>query len=92
MEWKTMEGVSPTVFRVGRFRFFFFSREEERPHVHVATPDAVAKFWIEPHVELARSTEMKARDVRRAWTIVEQRRGEILDAWKEFFGTSGDEL
>jgi hypothetical protein len=51
----------------------------------VATADGIAKFWIEPNVELARSAGMKARDVRRAWTIVEQRRGEILDAWEEFF-------
>ena len=79
--------MSPTVFRQGRFRFFFYSREEERPHVHVATADGIAKFWIEPHVELARSTGLKERDVRRAWTIVEQRRGEIRDAWEEFFGT-----
>ena len=27
--------MSPTVFRQGGFRFYFFSREEERPHVHV---------------------------------------------------------
>ncbi|MFW6235057.1 MAG: DUF4160 domain-containing protein, partial [Spirochaetota bacterium] len=27
--------MSPTVFREGQFRFFFFSREEPRQHVHV---------------------------------------------------------
>lgn len=27
--------VSPTVFRSGPYRFYFLSREESRPHVHV---------------------------------------------------------
>lgn len=79
--------VSPTVFRVGRFRFFFYSREEDRPHVHVATSYGIAKFWLEPYVELAHASGLKSRDVRRAWTIVERRKGEILDAWEKFFGS-----
>jgi hypothetical protein len=35
--------VSPTVFREGPFRFFFFSREEERIHVHVTSSEGEAK-------------------------------------------------
>jgi hypothetical protein len=34
--------MSPTVFRDGPFRFFFFSREEERLHIHVQSPDGEA--------------------------------------------------
>jgi hypothetical protein len=44
--------VSPTVFRDGPFRFFFFSREESRIHIHVLGPDGEAKFWLEPKVSL----------------------------------------
>ena len=77
--------MSPTVFRVGRFRFFFYSREEDRPHIHVATTDGIAKFWIEPHVELAKAAGLKPRDIRRAWTIIERRREEILEAGEWFF-------
>jgi hypothetical protein len=29
------EDVSPTIFREGGYRFYFFSREELRTHVHV---------------------------------------------------------
>jgi hypothetical protein len=36
--------LSPTVFRDGEFRFFFFSREESRIHVHVSRSDGEAKF------------------------------------------------
>jgi Domain of unknown function (DUF4160) len=48
--------MSPTVFRDGPYRFFFFfSREEERLHIHVQSADGEAKFWIEPQIELARN-------------------------------------
>lgn len=40
--------MSPTVSRDCPFRFFFFSREERRMHVHVQSADGEAKFWIEP--------------------------------------------
>jgi len=45
--------MSPTVFREKGYRFFFFSREESRKHVHVMSGDGEAKFWIEPDIELA---------------------------------------
>jgi len=71
--------MSPTVFREGAFRFFFFfSREEERMRIHVQSPDGEAKFWIEPKIELARNYELNAQDLRR----VEQ---EIRDAWHRHF-------
>jgi hypothetical protein len=44
--------VSPTVLLVGPYRFFFNSREETRVHVHVATSDGTAKFWLDPIVAL----------------------------------------
>ena len=43
--------MSPIVFRELGFRFFFFSREEPRMHVHGGHGEA--KFWLEPNVELA---------------------------------------
>ena len=33
--------MSPTVFREKGYRFFFFSREEPRAHVHIHCSDAV---------------------------------------------------
>lgn len=39
----------PTVLRVGRFRFHFYSDERNEPvHIHVATADGECKFWLEP--------------------------------------------
>ncbi|MCB1940364.1 MAG: DUF4160 domain-containing protein, partial [Rhodocyclaceae bacterium] len=44
--------MSPTIFRDGSFRFYFFSREEPKIHVHVQCPDGEAKYWLEPVVAL----------------------------------------
>jgi Domain of unknown function (DUF4160) len=45
----------PTVLRYKGYRFFFFSREEDRGHVHVHCADGEAKFWLEPEIELAQA-------------------------------------
>lgn len=47
--------MTPTVFPAKGFRFFFFSREESRMHVHVYASGREAKFWVEPKVELERN-------------------------------------
>jgi len=78
--------VTPTVLRDGAFRYFFFSREEPRPHVHVQSADGEAKFWIEPEVELARSQGLTHRELRRVREVIDERRGEIRDAWNRHFG------
>lgn len=46
--------MSPEVFREKGYRFFFFSREESRMHVHIVSGDGEAKFWLEPDLELAK--------------------------------------
>jgi hypothetical protein len=56
--------MSPTVLRVKRYRFFFFSREEERAHVHVTCPDGEAKFWLEPIVALHQSFGLSTKQLR----------------------------
>ena len=44
----------PTVFRHDEFRFYFFSREETRRHIHVSSPNGEAKIWIEPEISVAK--------------------------------------
>lgn len=75
-----------TVFRFGEFRFFFFSREEERPHIHVEGPGGEAKFWIEPTVELAMNWGLRPRAISKAERIIRERQAEIRQAWDEHFG------
>lgn len=77
--------MSPTVFRHKGYRFFFFSREEERMHIHIFSGNGEAKFWIEPEVELAKNYGLKPRELREIQSIVEERRNEIADSWREHF-------
>ena len=79
------EAVNPTVFSVGSYRFFFFSKEESRPHVHVISSKGEAKFWIEPTISLAAYDGLKAHELKKLQRIVENRIDEIKEAWKEHF-------
>jgi hypothetical protein len=79
--------VSPTIFRIGRYRFYFFSREEERIHVHIVSPEGEAKFWIEPIVSLANYTGFSKRQLAQLQKLVEKHRNEIVKAWKKHFET-----
>jgi hypothetical protein len=78
--------MSPTVLRDGPFRLFFFSREEERIHVHVAHPDGEAKFWLDPTIALAAMVGLSPRLVADAEAIVRRHEKEVRDAWKRHFG------
>ena len=53
IKFKTLECeiMSPTIFRKNGIRYFFFSREETRRHVHILSADGEAKFWMEPKIE-----------------------------------------
>lgn len=78
--------MSPTVLREGPFRLFFFSREEPRPHIHVAHPDGEAKFWLSPDVALATAIGLSPRVIADAEDIVRRHEQEIRDAWTRHFG------
>jgi len=77
--------MSPTIHREGPYRFFFNSREETRMHVHVATSDGVAKFWLEPIVALESYYNLEIRDLRRIEKIVREYEDEFQDAWRRHF-------
>ena len=77
--------MSPTVFKWKGYRFFFFSREESRPHVHVACPDGEAKFWLEPVPAVARNHGLSAEQLSELKKVVEAKKDEILRSWQEHF-------
>ncbi len=76
----------PTVFRDGKYRFFFFSNEGIEPcHIHVECGDGHAKFWVKPNVYLATSQGLSARDLNKICKLVKENKDKILEAWNEFF-------
>ena len=79
--------MSPTVFREGQFRFYFFSREESRMHIHVHAPSGEAKYWIEPKIELAVNYGLREQEANAALRIVREHENEIRTAWQAHFGS-----
>jgi hypothetical protein len=73
------------VFREKGYRFYFFSREEMRPHVHVQHSTGEAKYWLEPRIELAVNHGLTLRRVREAGRIVKEHEDEIRAAWQAHF-------
>ena len=78
--------MSPTIFKEAGYRFFFFSREEERMHVHVISTEGEAKFWLEPQIELARNHGHSRKQLKNIESLIEVRYDELIGAWKKHFG------
>ncbi len=77
--------MSPTIYRIGRYRFFFNSREESRVHVHIATSEGVAKFWLEPIIALEQYHNMTTKELREIEIIVKEHENEFRSAWNKHF-------
>ena len=86
LEFRLEGAVSPTILRVASFRFYFFSREERRLHVHVQSPDGEAKYWIDPQIQLAENVGLSPATLRRIERLVKEHEGEIRKAWRDHFG------
>ena len=75
----------PTVLRIKGFRFFFFSREETRKHIHVCSGTGEAKFWVAPEIELARNCGYSRQELKEIEHIVEENHEYIIRAWNDHF-------
>ena len=75
----------PTVLRIGRYRFFFFSNEGHEPiHIHVESDEQYAKFWLEP-LQLARSVGYNAKEIGDIRKIVNENSELLKEKWYEYF-------
>lgn len=75
----------PTVFVQGQYRFYFFSREESRRHVHVSSSDGEVKIWLEPEISVAKVINLSENEVNKILEIVKSRKEEIDEFWKKHF-------
>jgi hypothetical protein len=75
----------PTVLRVGRFRFFFFSNEgQEPPHIHVQAGEDEAKFWLQP-VRLAANYGFNTSELNQIQQLIQDHQQELVEAWNDYF-------
>jgi hypothetical protein len=80
----------PTVLRIGRFRFFFYSNENnEPPHIHVKAVENEAKFWLNP-VRLASNHGYRSHELNEVERLVRDNQAALLEAWNGYF--SGEQF
>jgi hypothetical protein len=77
--------MSPTILRLGPYRFYFNSREETRMHVHVEAGRGMAKFWLEPIVALAVYEHLDSGELSAIEQIVRERQDEFKARWRRHF-------
>ena len=77
--------MSPTILRADGYRFFFFSREESRKHVHVVSAEGESKFWLEPEIELARNYQYSRKQLKNIENLIEEHHHDLISAWKRHF-------
>lgn len=80
----------PTVLKIGPYRFYFFSREESRMHIHVSCPDGEAKFWLEPEIELAIHYKLSKIQLKQISALVEEHYEQFRNAWTDYFKNRGN--
>ena len=77
----------PEVFRFFGFSFFFYSKEHEPLHIHVEGKDGIAKFeWNGTEFVLREKQNIKAGDMRKICTIIDDNSDIIVKRWNEYFG------
>jgi len=69
--------------KIKGYRFFFFSREESRKHVHVICSDGEAKFWLDPEIELAKNHNLSRVQLKEVENIIEEHCDEFKNAWEK---------
>ena len=76
----------PEVFRFYGYSFFFYSREHEPLHIHVEGNGGKAKYeWNETEFVLKEYQGIKASDLKRIKTIINDNADIIVHRWNEHF-------
>ena len=75
----------PTVMLIYGFRFFFYSREETRMHIHVEFENKELKIWLD-NFELAYNHGFPDHEVSRIIKLVVKYEKALKKAWLSHFG------
>ena len=75
----------PTVIKIGKFRFHFYSDEgSEPPHIHVRSPDGECKFWLDPMIVLASNRGIPPHELRQVERLVYKNQEFLMSAYRDF--------
>ena len=77
--------MSPTFKTEKGYRFFTWSKEENRKHVHVSKDDNIVKIWLEPNIEIAENKGFSEKELNKIIKIVNENEKEFNSKWIEHF-------
>ena len=78
--------MSPRVFLIDGFDFFFYSKEETRRHIHIEKGEKNAKIWLESDTEVAYNHVFTNKEIRYVLQIIQAYGRSIDEKWNEHFG------
>ena len=77
--------MSPTLSKIGPYRFYFYSGDGvEPPHVHVERDNKISKFWLKP-VRMQNSGGFRPAELRRIQRLVEKNQSQFMEYWDDYF-------
>jgi len=77
----------PTVLKIGRYRFFFYSSDRYEPiHVHIEADENIAKVWLDP-IRLENSGGFSRSDISRILSIIKEHQIELMEGWNGYFSS-----
>lgn len=75
----------PTIMFTHGFRFFFYSNEETRMHVHVEYQNLETKIWLDTF-EFAYDGGFRNHELLKIQKIVRKHEKAFKKAWTAYFG------
>lgn len=75
----------PTILTIKGVRFYFYSNEEDRIHVHIQVQNAKAKIWMDDFT-VAKSDDFKRHELNALVKLARKYEQEIKQAWEDHFG------
>jgi hypothetical protein len=78
--------MSPTLKNENGYKFYIWSNEENRIHVHVNKEDKTAKIWIEPMVEVAENKGFSTKELNTILKIVQENEIEFKAKYRTHIG------
>lgn len=75
----------PTILIISGIRFFFYSNEETRMHIHVEYGGREAKIWLD-NFEVAYNHGFKLHDMNKVLKLVRNYEKALKKAWIAHFG------
>lgn len=75
----------PTILKIKNIRFYFYSKEGKRAHIHAKTSNGIeVQIWLD---DLSFKKAHKNEQINNlVMKLVKQEQQTLLDAWNNYFG------